>query len=99
MTLTIFTKNGKLTATVRTALIVLAKCGEIRPTHVIGRGRYIQNSTSTYGALAPEICAYFGIPTVTGNDAPRGGKTGDFVRLARKQDAAKISKILDAYAN
>lgn len=48
-----------------------------------GRGRHISLSDTQYNA-AIEICDALGIDYKLGNDAPRGGKEGDFVEITKK---------------
>lgn len=48
-----------------------------------GSGRYINLSDTQYRA-AIEICKALGLDFYLGNDAPRGGKSGDFVALTAK---------------
>ena len=48
-----------------------------------GSGRYINLSDTQYRA-AIEICEKLGLDFEVGNDAPRGGKSGDFVALTAK---------------
>lgn len=48
-----------------------------------GRGRHLSLSTTQYLA-AIEICEALQLDFELGNDAPRGGKEGDFVKLTAK---------------
>jgi hypothetical protein len=51
----------------------------IRPCHTSGRGRYTTNIDRT-----SEVCwllDVLGVKFETGNDSPRGGKTGNFIRI------------------
>ena len=50
---------------------------------VCGRGRYSNNSfTDEWNAK--ELLRLLNVPFTTGNDAPRGGKTGNFIRFNTK---------------
>lgn len=59
-----------------------------------GRGRHISLSDTSYRA-AIEICDALGIDYSLGNDAPRGGKEGDFVEITKngKRQIAEWVKI------
>ena len=53
----------------------------IRPCFVRGSGRYISNADYT-----SDICTAFnklGVKYTQGNDAPKGGKPGNFIRVKR----------------
>jgi len=54
----------------------------IRPCYAAGRGRFIHNADHTF-----EVCALLdrlGVKYVKGNDAPRGGLTGNYIRVISK---------------
>lgn len=54
----------------------------IRPCYVTGRGRFIHNADHT-----SEVCALLdrlGVKYEKGNDAPRGGLTGIYIRIITK---------------
>ena len=54
----------------------------IRPCLTAGRGRFVHNSDHTF-----EFCALLdrlGVKYEKGNDAPRGGLTGNYIRVLTK---------------
>lgn len=60
----------------RSYMIYLNK---IRTTKVSGSGRFTK--MACYRAPICDILDLCGVKYVTGNDAPRGGKTGDFIEI------------------
>ena len=83
-------------ATSVAARIIRSLCGEhiyttmgyvddaklIRPCNAAGRGRFIHNADHTL-----EFCALLdrlGVKYEKGNDAPRGGLTGNYIRVITK---------------
>lgn len=79
------------------------KEGFFRPTTRHGSGRYVQNYTSAgwdtdYRGeilVLKELGMKLGKHYVTGNDAPRGGKCGDFVKLLSAAKRLKFVKELN----
>ena len=56
--------------------------GMIRPCYTSGHGRFIINQDHMAA-----VCMYFdrlGLKYETGNDAPRGGKTGQYIKIITK---------------
>lgn len=51
----------------------------IRTCWTSGRGRFTTNMD--YTAQVIDLLTQMNVPFVTGNDSPRGGKTGNFVNL------------------
>lgn len=51
----------------------------IRPVYTSGKGRFISNMDYTYDTC--KILDLLGIIYETGNDSPRGGKTGNFIKI------------------
>lgn len=95
---TLYTRFKKLSlpASSVAARIIRYLCGErtcttmgyvddkklIRPCYTAGRGRYIHNADHTF-----EVCALLdrlGVKYEKGNDAPRGGLTGNYIRIITK---------------
>ena len=89
-------KKLSLPATSVSARIIRYLCGErtyttmgyvddkkiFRPCYAAGRGRYIHNVDHT-----SEVCALLdrlGVKYEKGNDAPRGGLTGNYIRIITK---------------
>lgn len=89
-------KKCSVPATSVAARIVRYLCGErsyttmgyiddarlIRPCFTAGRGRFVHNSDHTF-----EVCALLdrlGVKYEKGNDAPRGGLTGNYIRVLTK---------------
>lgn len=56
--------------------------GIIRPVIVQGRGRFTKNADYTAQILF--ALDLMGIKYTRGNDAPRGGKCGDFIKITTK---------------
>lgn len=61
----------------------------LRPCYTQGTGRHITNQDHTYAVT--NLLTRLGVNYETGNDSPRGGKTGNYVKL--------ITKIEDANRN
>lgn len=59
-----------------------------------GKGRYSRYSDADHRA-AIDVLTAAGIPFTRGNDAPRGGRRGDFIELTR-EDAARFLERVDA---
>jgi hypothetical protein len=55
---------------------------EIRPVVTSGSGRHISNQDYTGRTVA--ILKLLGLKFETGNDAPRGGLTGNFIKVLTK---------------
>lgn len=56
--------------------------GEVRPVWTSGSGRYCKNCDHTR-----DVCAVLDalrVKYVTGNDAPRGGLTGNYIKIISK---------------
>jgi hypothetical protein len=51
----------------------------IRPVHSSGSGRF--TSIQDHNRPIKEILTLLGVKFISGNDAPRGGKTGDFIQV------------------
>lgn len=59
--------------------------GLIRPVYVSGRGRFVKNMDYTADICrALDAC---GLKYETGNDAPRGGACGNFIKVLTKIEA------------
>lgn len=56
--------------------------GTIRPCYTSGNGRFTSNQDHT-GALC-SLLDLIGVKYTRGNDAPRGGATGQWVRVSTK---------------
>lgn len=56
--------------------------GLIRPCYTSGSGRYSQNAGSVKEVT--EILDALKIKYITGNDSPRGGHTGNWIKIATK---------------
>lgn len=90
-------KDGKLSETVKFAFNVLSKYGEYNTYNTAGRGRWSHISRSEVGkALDCGAFEYFGIKYKVKNNAPRGGKLGEFVEIDEKAQK-KLSAILSAF--
>ncbi len=65
------------------------------PTYVVGSGRFTTNSTN--GSIGT-IIALLGFKFTVGNDSPRGGKTGDFIRVSEStfQKLVEMANLLPA---
>lgn len=89
-------KKNPVSATSVAARIIRYLCGErtyttmgyvddkklIRPCYAAGRGSFIHNVDHTF-----EVCALLdrlGVKYEKGNDAPRGGLTGNYIRIITK---------------
>lgn len=57
----------------------------IRPCFVSGSGRYTQNND--HSAEIKIMLQKLGVKFKTGNDAPRGGKSGDFIKISTKLES------------
>lgn len=77
-----YTKKGVLAERFRFLADFLVK-GKWYGKSWNGSGRHINLSDTQYRA-AIEICEKLGLDFEVGNDAPRGGKSGDFVALTAK---------------
>lgn len=86
-------KANKINGTARKNVIALAY-GEkrIRPCHTSGKGRFTSNLDSTDTTIA--ALNALGLTFKTGNDAPRGGLTGNWIELdgAGRRKVAPIAK-------
>lgn len=56
--------------------------GTIRPCYTSGRGRFTSNQDHT--APLCSLLDLLGLKYTSGNDAPRGGASGQWVRIATK---------------
>ena len=56
--------------------------GFIRTCHTSGKGRFTTNLDYTSDVTA--LLDQMNVKYVTGNDAPRGGKTGNFIKIKTK---------------
>ena len=82
----VFLKDGKLSKAGRETLVTLLMQEEIGTTwkmrlhgvRELGRGRWVTLSYSL-DEQARELLGALGVPFTEGNDAPRGGKTGDYL--------------------
>jgi len=54
----------------------------IRPVHTSGSGRFTQNLDYTEKCL--EILTFLKLKFEVGNDAPRGGLTGNYIKILTK---------------
>lgn len=54
----------------------------IRPCHTSGRGRFTSNLDYTSDVM--QLLSLLGIKYEIGNDSPRGGKTGNFIKITTK---------------
>lgn len=96
--MTVFTKNGKLTAETRKAFVeALNSDGKIYTYYTSGRfsrRRYCE--TDVRKAMRNGAFDYFGIAYKLKNDAPRGGKRGEYIEVS-EQSKRRIEMILKAY--
>lgn len=70
----------------KNALILMTKGGKVYTCHTSGRGRFTTNldyTADTINVLS-SLKLVKGIDYVVGNDAPRGGKTGQFIELTAR---------------
>ena len=82
----VFLKNGNLSRAGRETLVTLLNQEEIGTTwkmrihgvRELGRGRWVTLSYSL-DEQARELLNALGVPFTEGNDAPRGGKTGNYL--------------------
>ena len=58
--------------------------GMIRTCHTSGRGRFCSNLD--YTRAVENLCDALKLKIESGNDAPRGGLTGNFVKIITKVD-------------
>lgn len=56
--------------------------GVIRANYTSGSGRYTSNMT--HGYAVARLLTEIGIEFVEGNDSPRGGETGHFIKVTTK---------------
>jgi hypothetical protein len=56
--------------------------GKIRPCYTSGSGRFTSNQDHTESTKA--ILDMLGVKYVAGNDAPKGGATGNFIKVTSK---------------
>ena len=65
-------------------LVIAALNGEtlLRPCHTSGSGRFTTNIDCTIDLT--DLLTKMGISYEKGNDSPRGGKTGNFVKITTK---------------
>ena len=90
-------KDGKLSETVKFAFDVLAKYGKFDTYNTAGRGRFSHISRSEVGkALDCGAFEYFGIKYKVKNNAPRGGKLGEFMEI-NENAQKKLIAILFAF--
>ena len=77
------TKNNELSKIVKNAIseCVYEENGKIRTKFYHGAGRYI--SLYDYTFYITSILNRLGYKYKTGNDAPRGGKKGDFIKVSK----------------
>lgn len=54
----------------------------IRPVYTLGSGKYVSNQNHT--AICTSYLKSIGIEYYIGNDAPRGGEIGTFIKLVTK---------------
>lgn len=54
----------------------------IRPVYTSGTGRFTSNQDHTLAIC--KLLALLGIKYVSGNDSPRGGLTGNYIRILTK---------------
>lgn len=54
----------------------------IRPCHTSGSGRFTTNLDYTSDVM--QILSLLGVKYEIGNDSPRGGKTGNFIKITTK---------------
>src|SRR5699024_2526306 len=75
-------KNGKLNYEVRNALNVsYFNENKIYPVHTSGSGRFTSNIDLSY--RIENFLEAHSYKFKKGNDAPRGGKTGDFIKVSK----------------
>lgn len=85
----VFLKSGKLSKAGRETLVTLLMQKEMGTTwkmrihgvRELGRGRFITISYSM-DEQARELLNALGVPFTEGNDAPRGGKTGNYLEYS-----------------
>ena len=77
----LYTKNGKLLNSVKMAQMAYYGNGIFRPIqtgHRGGRGTFRDVSSNILGVIKILKYSY-----KRGNDAPRGGKSGDFIKVSK----------------
>ena len=60
----------------------IRKDGTIRPCYTSGTGRFTSNQDHTASTM--ELLNLIGLKYTSGNDAPRGGATGQWIKVATK---------------
>jgi len=76
-------KDGSLTKRAiegLTSYINCEKTGKFYPTYTSGSGRFTSNYTND---TISQIIRLLGYKNITGNDSPRGGKTGDYIQVSK----------------
>lgn len=58
------------------------KCVFIRANYTSGSGRFTSNMT--HGPAVARLLTEIGIEFIEGNDSPRGGQTGHFIKVTTK---------------
>lgn len=95
-TLTKALKSNKINGDAKANVIALAEGRrKVRTCHTTGNGRFTSNSDSTKATM--EALDTLGLTFTTGNDAPRGGLTGNWIDLT-PESRRRIAPIAKAAA-
>ena len=74
--------GSKTSIAYRLALKVIAGEKLIRPCYTSGSGRFTSNQDHSFAT--ENLLNQLGIKFETGNDSPRGGQTGKFIKIITK---------------
>lgn len=89
-------KSNKINGNAKANVIALAEGKrKVRTCYTTGSGRFISNSDSTKTTI--EALTKLGLSFTTGNDAPRGGLTGNWIDLT-PESRRRIAPIAKAAA-
>ncbi|NLB86065.1 MAG: hypothetical protein GX793_03270 [Bacteroidales bacterium] len=78
------TKKGTLNRNIKNAvlsILINPKKRRIYPKHYTGSGRYV--NLKDYSFYITELLTLQGYKFTWGNDAPRGGKNGDYIQVSK----------------
>lgn len=91
----ILNKNGQLSEYDREAVNAMnTESYKFYGKEVIGRGRYIKIRNVVHKRIK-HILIMLNVEFSEGNDAPRGGKTGDYIIIDNKRERARFAKFLN----
>lgn len=90
MTTSIFKKDGQLTEAHKEVVSLIAKNGKVYPRTWVGSGR--RKTLRDISHRVIEVAKHYNYKIEMGNDAPRGGKEGDYIKFSSRAQKSLSSK-------